>query len=225
MRVKQLFLTTAITILALTSTSYAADVVAEAPEAYNWSGFYAGVVGGYSFGNNNWEAAADPGSGSNEDSLTGASGGLTLGYNVQGGSWVYGAEADISVADISALSTTSGTFNCSGTAGCATEVSWLGTVRGRVGYVYGSTLPYITGGLAFGKVKASVTGFGTLGEETKTGFAVGAGVEHAFSNKISAKLEYLYTDLGTLDIGAPCAGSCETDVNFSTIRVGLNYKF
>ena len=115
---------------------------------------------------------------------------------------------------------------CGGTIGCETKNTWLATVRGRVGYAFDRWLPYLTGGLAYGNIKA-VSDLGT-DTSTKAGYAVGAGLEYAFMGNWSAKLEYLYVHLadGTCNVacGAPVA---PVDVKFNTnlIRAGLNYKF
>jgi outer membrane immunogenic protein len=224
MRVKFVTLGSALALAALSSSAFAADMAAEAQAVHNWSGFYAGIVGGYSFGETSFYDAPT-GDRSIPGDLTGVSGGVTLGYNVQSGSWVFGAEADISAADISGTSANNtGVFGCGG-ALCYADVTWLATVRGRVGYAFGSTMPFLTAGLAVGNAEGEYTN-GFPNSDTLTGFTVGAGLEHAFSDKISAKLEYLYTDLGTLDVGPFCiGGQCKSDFVFSTVRVGLNYKF
>ena len=36
-----------------------------------------------------------------------------------------------------------------------TQLPWLNTFRGRVGYAFGSILPYVTAGGAFGGVRAT----------------------------------------------------------------------
>jgi len=55
---------------------------------------------------------------------------------------------------------------------------------------------------------------------------LGAGVEYAFLGAWSAKVEYLYTDLGKVTCPA---GTCavDNDIKFKAnlVRVGLNYRF
>jgi outer membrane immunogenic protein len=61
-----------------------------------------------------------------------------------------------------------------------------------------------------------------------TGWTVGGGVEYAFLGNWTAKVEYLYADLGKFDCGAACGGAVIVDnVSFQTniVRAGLNYKF
>ncbi len=108
------------------------------------------------------------------------SGGLiggTIGYNSQSGPWVLGLEGDLGYVS-------SGTH------------SYLGTVRGRVGYTWNRLLPYVTGGLALSRGDASGV--------------IGAGLEYSFIPQLSGKAEYLY------------AGTNGGDNIF---RLGLNYHF
>ena len=118
-------------------------------------------------------------------------------------------------------------------------LAWFGTARGRVGWVNGSTLFYATGGLAFGEMKTSVThrinnppGPAPSAQfaYTKTGWTVGGGIETRLADNWSAKIEYLYIDLGdaTETIAYPANNSnFTTQASFHThvARVGLNYRF
>ena len=70
------------------------------------------------------------------------------------------------------------------------NLSWFGTVRGRLGYLITPTLLiYGTGGFAYGQVDA--WGFSS----THTGWTAGGGVEWMFAPHWSAKVEYLYVNL------------------------------
>ena len=82
------------------------------------------------------------------------------------------------------------------------------------------------GGAAFGDIKGEVASAGSF-SKTAVGWNVGGGLEYAFLNNWSAKLEYLYVDLGTATCGAGCSTTNPFDVTFSTqiVRGGLNYKF
>ena len=146
--------------------------------------------------------------------------GGTIGYNVQLSTVVVGLEADIDWSNIKG----STTVNCVST--CETSNGWLGTARGRIGYAFDRFLPYFTGGAAFGEVKGSVLGFGGF-SETKVGWTVGGGLEYAFVDNWTVKLEYLYVDLGEATCSAACSGGNPFDVTFQTsiVRGGVNYKF
>lgn len=183
------------------------------PAYATWSGFYVGVNGGYGFGKSDWTDPAD------SLSPKGFLGGATLGYNMQTGTWVWGVEGDIDYTSMK------GTDDACAPGSCETKATWIGTARGRIGYAgWNNFLPYITGGGAFAGLKAS----SNLGNASKTqfGWTAGAGLEYAFMANWSAKLEYLYTDLGSFDCSA-CSASGTDSVDFKAnlVRAGINYRF
>ncbi len=183
------------------------------PAYANWSGFYVGLNAGYGFGKSDW---SDP---AINLSPKGFLAGGTVGYNLQTGTWVWGLEGDI---DYSGMKDTND--GCV-PGSCETKASWMGTARGRIGYAgWNNFLPYITGGGAVASLKAS----SNLGDATKTqiGWTAGAGLEYAFMSNWSAKLEYLYTDLGSFDCAA-CSASGTDSVDFKAnlVRAGINYRF
>ena len=215
----------ALALLAVPFAAQAADVPIKAPHYksppqsvvsyYNWTGFYAGVNGGYAWGSSNW---SDPAA---SIKPKGALIGGTLGYNWQSGAIVYGLEGDFDWADVSA------SVACAGVLTCETSSSWLATFRGRVGYAFDRWLPYITGGGAYGRVKATVSAAGVdlaSAASSQLGWTIGGGLEYAFMGNWSAKLEYLYVDLGSFDTGpAPIVNNVSFKENI--VRAGLNYKF
>jgi outer membrane immunogenic protein len=204
----------------------------------SWTGFYAGVNGGGAFDGNSGEIKEFRASGSLRDrykaiELSGGFGGGQIGYNWQG-VWhphlVLGVEVDIQGADISdhyrapaLLSRVVGNLDA--------NVDWFGTVRGRIGYAFDSSLLYATGGLAYGSVKIKYNdGIDNIGrDDTQTGYVVGAGFEHKFSPRWSAKVEYQYINLGDekltgniISNGAPLHTN-DITTDFHTVRAGLNY--
>ena len=212
------FLLGTVALIALGSAANAADLAARYTKApvvapvSNWTGFYVGLNAGYGFGKSNWDIPAV------SPSPKGFLGGLTLGYNFQTGTWVWGLEAD---ADYSAMK---GSTDCAG-GSCETKLPWLATVRGRLGYAgWNNWLPYLTGGAAIGNVKASDAAGDA--SKTKVGWTVGAGVEYAMWSNWSVKLEYLYVDLGKFDCGIACGASTDNvSFNANVVRAGLNYRF
>ena len=208
--------------LALTGAASAADTVVTDP-VYDWTGFYVGLQGGYGFGDNDWNE--DGGGSTDADDFEGFVGGVTAGANFQMDSIVLGVEGDLSFSDLSAELTANATFVCGIGGTCDTDSDWFGTLRGRLGFAMGNTLPYITGGLAVGDAEGTTSQFGQHGEDTLYGWTAGVGIEHAFSENFSAKLEYIYVDLGDLDLPTLCTVNCETSVNFNVIRAGLNFNF
>jgi len=100
---------------------------------------------------------------------------------------------------------------------------------GRIGFAMDRFLPYITGGGAYGDIKAiaSVTPFAVSTGANRLGWTIGGGIEYAFISNWSAKLEYLYVDLGKAHCNTACSGGNPFDVTFQTniVRGGVNYKF
>ena len=171
---------------------------------FTWTGPYVGINGGYGWGD-----------GGRFD-VDGGLLGVTAGYNWQVNQFVWGIEGDINWSDIS------GSGRCGGGTACSVDNNWLGTLRGRLGWAAGQFMPYVTGGLAFGDIEARRTGFGR-NESTEVGYALGAGVEAALWGPVSAKIEYLFVDLGRGDMPGP--GNARADFQTSIVRAGLNYRF
>jgi outer membrane immunogenic protein len=181
-----------------------------APMAYNWTGFYLGLNGGGGFGRSEFSGTVPSGGFDTSGGLFGA----TVGYNWQTGPLVFGLEGDIDWSGIK------GSGTCLGTT-CDVRNDYLATIRGRLGYAIDRWMPYITGGAAIGNVKTSMSAFGDT-NNTKAGWTIGAGIEASIAGPWTAKVEYLYVDLGDADTAV--AG---TTASFTTniVRAGLNYKF
>ena len=111
------------------------------------------------------------------------------------------------------------------------DVDYVGTVRGRIGYAFGTWLPYVTGGLAWGHTHVNVNdGSGqriSAPDDTRPGWTAGAGVEFAVSGNWSAKLEYDYIDLSrrTYDLSAFGLPAVNVDPSVHLVKLGLNYRF
>ncbi|CAM5774346.1 porin [Labrys miyagiensis] len=237
----------------LAGTAFAADLApapaepaAPAYVPYNWTGFYAGINGGYAFSAGHHVNMTElfDGAGPFPDtygsvSPKGVFGGLQGGYNWQYGNFVLGLEGDVQGAGITDTASAVGPIS-DYFVKTKSQVSWFGTVRPRVGYAFDNILVYATGGLAFGGVKLSQNYnddpyFATIRDDkTKAGYALGAGVEYAFSEHWTAKLEYQYIDLGSSTMSgteildaAPTGYTIHTKLrsDFHTVRLGVNYKF
>jgi len=265
---KLLTATTALVAFAAVASAQAADLtppqVFKAPPPapwYDWTGFYIGANGGYSWGQSSTTITA-PGLAafSGSQNVDGLLCGVQIGYNWQfNHNWVLGLEADIqgtgqegstglptviTVPTIAILAlpttTTTGSFSQS--------LPWFGTVRGRLGVEPADRLLlYVTGGLAYGEVQSSTSVTTTTGfagapplatttaaanaSNIQVGWTAGAGLEWAFTGRWSAKLEYLYVDLGTFTntfAGLPPAYPTLTASSHFTdniFRVGINYNF
>jgi outer membrane immunogenic protein len=218
-----------------------------------WTGWYIGANIGGSFGTvtqtASFPATIPPTSpfGSASSDLDGVIGGGQIGYNWQTGNWVLGIEADIQGSSERSSSSQTGTgsisiigvglFPFSDTLAMTEKLDWLGTVRGRLGVTAGPNwLLYATGGLAYGGLDtdttltvgavSAVNNFST----TRAGWTVGAGIEGWLGHNWTAKVEYLYVDLGSftntftgLSVITPVV--LTTHVTDNIVRVGLNYHF
>ncbi|MCF8478472.1 MAG: porin family protein [Pseudolabrys sp.] len=214
-------------VAAMATPSFAADLPRPSYKApiysvpgFSWTGFYLGLNGGYGFGKSDWSGTGTTGS----TDPKGALAGVTAGYNLQTGSWVWGLEGDFDYSWMKGSDST-GTGNCAA-AGCETKNTWLATGRGRLGYAgWDRWLPYITGGAAYGNIKMTPAG-GASESESRFGWTAGAGVEYALMSNWSAKLEYLYADLGDATCSAATCG-VDTTVSYKTsiVRLGVNYRF
>jgi outer membrane immunogenic protein len=266
----------AFSALAADLPSRKAPVIAPPPPL--WTGFYAGLNAGYNFGTNanvysqNWNSVSLNNSVpialnlNKSQTQNGFIGGAQFGYNYQYGSnFVIGVETDIQGAGIRGSSYGRGAAAAAhsfGGVGIQTTsvggtvvqagVDYLGTIRGRLGYLATPTLLlYGTGGFAYGGAWAnvaqqavtavSVTGIGggefsTFGDghqkQLLTGWTAGGGLEWMFLPNWSLKGEALYWDLGRMNVNTVTSlpsdlGWGRTSVNYSGVqtKVGVNYHF
>jgi outer membrane immunogenic protein len=219
------------------STPYKAPPPAPAPiPYYNWSGFYFGVSIGGGFNDlnfSNTNSATGAPTGSNTANVGGIVGGGQIGYNyVFSRNFLAGFEADISGANIDGNVTST-----DGSTQHSFNTDLFGTVRGRLGLTYNNWLFYGTGGFAWGNERVTrnqltgVTGAAVAGtsetvSNTGTGWTAGGGIEWGLTPNWTARVEYLYVDLGTNSYSFPLAGRTATfDNAFNVIRLGVNYKF
>jgi outer membrane immunogenic protein len=200
------------------------------PAAYNWTGFYIGINGGYGTGNSNWSDGSVGTTGSFPTS--GFLIGGTIGANYQIGQYVFGIEGD---GDWTNLKGNSG-LTCGAIStvvpppdGCQTQSQWLATVRGRVGYAFDRILLYGTAGAAIGNIQTGLNPPSTFDNSVEVGWTAGAGLEFAVAQNWTAKVEYLFVDLpnGSCTTVGNCQGAAGSIVSFNEniIRAGVNFKF
>lgn len=176
-------------------------------------------------------------SGSVSNNQNGFIGGFQAGYNYQfRDRMVVGLETDIQGSNIRGSgnytgfgSNVNGTNDATATSIGGVQISsgvdWLGTLRGRLGYLWNpSLLIYGTGGLSYGGVHANVTNqaytfyldtaprlaqfeqgnqpfFGTSSSsQALVGWNAGGGLEWMVSNNWSVKAEALYWNLGNMNL-------------------------
>jgi outer membrane immunogenic protein len=219
--------------------------------------------------NNDDDVFGRRGSGDGDGFVGGAQVGFN--YQLTPGSGlVIGVEADIQFADLGGdddrfgdRSFAAGTYVFTGTPGLAFApppatvvvnndgiaggIDWFGTVRGRLGFAVDRVLFYGTGGLAFAEGGRGSRGFCDRfgdcddGDDWRWGYAVGGGIEYAFTNNLTVKIEGLYVNLEDDDDDRGRGDRSFFDVptntlfvrnsaisggdDFFVIRGGLNFKF
>jgi outer membrane immunogenic protein len=192
-------------------------VVAAPPST--WAGGYVGIQGGWGWGDTS-HSNPDGSFFSGSFDVDGALLGFTSGYNWQSGAWVAGYESDFSKSWID------GTV-AGGACGlpCFTDMRWLSTYRLRAGPSTPEHFVFVTGGVAVGDVKAGAGPF--TDKETMVGWTAGIGWEGRVAPMWTAKVEYLYVDLGKDGVHVFGGNPFKTNVRFDThiVRAGLNYKF
>jgi outer membrane immunogenic protein len=220
--------------------SYKAPPPPPPPAAWDWTAWHFGVSGSYGGGSANyvsniWTFGAPIGIWNNVGSSSGTSGyiaGIQTGFTWQfANNFVVGYESEYNYADVS--SNNSGWLS----GPMRSRLEWFGAERLRFGYAFGRFLPYITGGLAYGQVRASGTeflggfAFPTNASTWQAGWTVGAGVEYALWGDFTVKAEYLYASLNgprgsSLGVGFPTSFRTFEGRGFDThiARIGVNYQ-
>ncbi|MBI1868013.1 MAG: porin family protein [Methylocystis sp.] len=196
------------------------------PPAFTWTGFYLGLnVGGGWRDNNNNNNGFTPfpfvflPTGTNGGNGGGVVGGGQSGFNYQlTPLFVVGWENDFQGTSIGS--------GGGGGFGGDERITYFGTVRGRIGVtpLDPRLLVYGTGGFAYGRVERDEFFFEH--KTTKTGWTAGGGVEYAFMPNLSAKVEYLFTNLNSGDDnGFAFVFNNHHETRFHTVRAGVNYHY
>ncbi|QPC91001.1 outer membrane protein [Mesorhizobium sp. INR15] len=222
-----------VAIAALSGSAFADDPV-QLPVAstYNWSGAYVGLQAGYSWGvspatfdNPSYHPFTDP-------DPSGYVGGVYGGFNYQlQNRLVVGVEADVNYSDAHGSDSIRFNGGIDSLEQWKSDIDWTAALRGRIGYALDRTLLYAAGGVAFSGLNTSVEDSGNPrgnASETRIGWTVGIGAEHAFTDKLVARVEYRYADFGTTHFAFGwIPGTVPSDVSFKThdIRIGIAYKF
>ena len=193
-----------------------------------WAGLYAGVNAGGGLSLVHTPNAAFTGFAGGEADLngTGFAGGGQIGYNwLVYKNWIAGIEGDIGYFGVKNDYAEWGNTGA-GLYQPGVNARWYSTLRGRLGSSSGPAFMYATGGLAVVNVQNSVV-VGTTGasiEGSRVGWTFGGGIETELTSRWSARLEYLYMNVGTQTVSTPI-GSVDFKNHFQVVRAGLNYKF
>jgi outer membrane immunogenic protein len=162
-----------------------------------WCGWYAGGHIGYGWSKFEGETAV----GSTPDIATGSlkpSGlavGLHVGYNWQSGNWVYGFEGDGTITPWEK----DDRWDPAGSGrpdrrSWNARLDWLASIRARLGYSFGRSMIFVTGGAGFGAGTARIEERDThlfANFRAVTG-VVGGGFEHKVWQNASVRVEGLH---------------------------------
>ena len=218
---------------------------------FSWTGLYVGGQVGYQFGRSNaYSYDVLGGTGATGASPNGVVGGAHVGYlfstqsipvlsnitgafsslpligGLGGAGGVFGIEGDVDGSNYRSA------YNLGGVSNYTREPI-QGSVRGRLGFAVDRALFYATGGAAFGDLRNTyvnnVTGGYDQFSHTRVGYTVGGGVEYAFTNNLSIRVEYRYTDYGSFtdNLANSTLGAVNTRHHETNNRVqaGFSYKF
>jgi outer membrane immunogenic protein len=239
-----------------------------------WTGYYVGVNSGAGdFHSSSQSFSQTPGPGNpfgivfdpvtfNSSGVWGATAGVHAGYNWQlTPSWLIGVEGDWDKVNAGITGTeTTLTNGGAAIAPClgpfpapalcrsvmmSQNLEWTASVRGRLGYIWGSALIYGTGGVAFdneehsGQVASAfnAASIATSYNVTNTGWVAGGGLEFMATANWLVRLEYLHYQFGSGSTNTVACSLCAAgafsgagnftwgSTTFDVVRAGLSYKF
>lgn len=209
-------------------------------------GTYVGVNVGLGKGASKWNETPAASS-TDEFGLSGFGAGAFAGYQTAKGPVTTGVEGDFALTSISGDTL----INCG--SPCETSNRWLATARARIGFPVGapaggaamtsapqatsasaqggaiaSLMPYVTGGMAFGNVRANVGTF-PGGSQVRTGWVLGGGLAFPFlsGSSLSARIEFLHFDLGQAAVcnATTCGGIATVAFKANVFRFGVTKRF
>jgi outer membrane immunogenic protein len=237
---------------------FAADMPAKAPAAqpaYQWSGCYAGLNAGggasassftTTVGAGTFLVGSDPATVSSDGTGSGSGsnflGGGQAGCNWQSGTVVFGVEGDFDYYRSNSNFLNNTNTLAAGTpfaVGQSLKTDYLATIRPRIGIAADRDFGYVTGGVAFTEAHYSESysdGAGGIGagaaSQFLTGWTAGAGWEHAWSEHLTFRIEYLFAGFGTTTAAGFITGLGESnplhgsgDLIIQVARAGVNFKF
>jgi len=215
--------------------AYAADM-----NAADWSGFYLGGQVGWAHGEMKLTDVDGYNGGTFSYDDDGVAADVYAGYNFQRDSLVFGLEASVGYLglDGSRQYPPYVGVRLPSDSRASVETDLHVTVTGRAGFAWNDFLLYFKGGWAGTDAKVSFidddpTGTtlvsGTSRSKFKSGYTVGGGLEWAMTDMLSVRLEYMYSDFGSITHTATTAGGgsmrFKHDLEAHTLMLGVSYRF
>jgi outer membrane immunogenic protein len=213
---------------------------APAASPFTWTGFYLGAHAGYGWSDKDWTLIDNAGPGDSNQfgsvvtshDADGGLGGFQIGYNHQFNGVVLGLESEFSWTGMDGYSTWLNEDDLFRDA--STDIDWIITLAGRVGVTFDRTLVYAKGGVAWADESFSHTGGSDTnvrfftGDNTATGWLIGAGLEYAMDQNWSIKAEYNYIDFGDERVSVTDGERTaifDIDQDLQIAKIGINYRF
>ncbi len=230
-----------------------------------WQGWYGGINAGWAAGKSKvtTETVFSPtggyflpqsvpqvnNAGAGTINVNGFTGGLSLGYNQQSGSFVYGFELDGGALNVRGRRSAGAVYVVAPTTNFTvtetTKADYLVDLRVRFGVVGGDTLWFATAGVARTEIRMEDTFTDTFAAPTeyvftgkpKTGWIAGGGFETAIGKESTFKTELLYAGFSKVSAGSNYPLSVSStqfpsnpfthtaDLNVLALRVGVNWRF
>jgi outer membrane immunogenic protein len=219
----------------MSSVAMAADVVVIPPiapaapipvpaPAPPFSGPYFGLLLGYGFGHKFWDA----GFATTEHDVNGFVAGAEAGFRFQTGGMVFGVEGDWAWTNI--IGTSDPCAPAFPAYSCTTDLDWLATLTGQVGFAPGNVLFYGEAGAAWARENFTVTNGVTLtGTDVNNGWLVGGGVVFASDNRWYIKGEYNFINFGTDTVevtdGAAITVPFDLTQTMHVFKIGVGMQF
>jgi opacity protein-like surface antigen len=203
------------------------------PVFFSWTGCYIGGHLGGLWAKKEWTERThdheDFGVSEGGHNVAGFLGGAQAGCDVQVGGFVIGVQGDYALSD--AEDDYGHPFIIERLH--HSRVTSLASVTGRVGFAWDRFLGYVKGGGAWESDEYEIWDFEEFvagGEESRSGWTVGIGGEFAFTDFLTAFLEYNYYGFGTREVSFfepdglfhSIKGIRETK---SVLKAGVNLRF
>ena len=189
-----------------------------------WSGLYAGALAGFNQSQSTYVGLASPG---NYVPLnpSGTVPWIYAGYNFQFGRTVLGIEGDVLLSTMSgggALIDNLGRVNPGFQVTSKLDNAW--SVRGRLGFAFGSFLSYVTAGVAGTDYSHTIhfSGLQNTFNERFTSWTAGAGLEYAVSDHLILRTDYRYIPYGQATDRHSVSNT--VDLTIDEVRVGVAFK-
>lgn len=186
------------------------------PPVFDWSGFYIEGNIGYAIGDVDFSGPA-----AFTVSPKGLTGGIGIGYDaLYASNFIIGVVADVNLTGVERLAGVAPAVSVSA------DLDYFGTVRGKLGYSFGSWNVYGTGGYAWGHLasRLAAPGVGFSADDFVSGWAYGVGAEFALTRHWTVGAEWLRLDFNraALNYGP---GTLNAAANIDLAKAVVRYRF